>query len=290
MGDFVLAGSAQFDLMAGITQSLAGRVGQVELLPLSAAELGAAMLPDQLNDLLLKGGYPALYDRPLAADDWFPNYVASYLERDVRQLLAVRDLTLFQRFVRMCAARSGQLLNLAGLGVDCGISAVTARHWLSVLDASYITMRLPPYHRNFGKRLVKTPKLYFLDTGLMAWLLGIRDADTLSTHASRGALFETWVVAELVKRRFNSGRSDELFFWRDNLGHEIDIVHETPQGLQAIEIKSGSTFAGDWPQALRKWTALADQALVQPQIIYGGDGHYQREGCDVMGWREFSLE
>ena len=290
MGDFVLTGSAQFDLMAGITQSLAGRVGQVELLPLSAAELGAAMLPDQLNDLLLKGGYPALYDRPLAADDWFPNYVASYLERDVRQLLAVRDLTLFQRFVRMCAARSGQLLNLAGLGVDCGISAVTARHWLSVLDASYITMRLPPYHRNFGKRLVKTPKLYFLDTGLMAWLLGIRDADTLSTHASRGALFETWVVAELVKRRFNSGRSDELFFWRDNLGHEIDIVHETPQGLQAIEIKSGSTFAGDWPQALRKWTALADQALVQPQIIYGGDGHYQREGCDVMGWREFSLE
>jgi len=290
MGDFVLTGSAQFDLMAGITQSLAGRVGQVELLPLSAAELGAAMLPDQLNDLLLKGGYPALYDRPLAADDWFPNYVASYLERDVRQLLAVRDLTLFQRFVRMCAARSGQLLNLAGLGVDCGISAVTARHWLSVLDASYITMRLPPYHRNFGKRLVKTPKLYFLDTGLMAWLLGIRDADTLSTHASRGALFETWVVAELVKRRFNSGRSAELFFWRDNLGHEIDIVHETPQGLQAIEIKSGSTFAGDWPQALRKWTALADQALVQPQIIYGGDGHYQREGCDVMGWREFSLE
>jgi len=289
MGDFVLTGSAKFDLMAGITQSLVGRVGQVELLPLSAAELGAAMLPDQLNGLLLKGGYPALYDRPLAADDWFPNYVASYLERDVRQLLAVRDLTLFQRFVRMCAARSGQLLNLAGLGADCGISAVTARHWLSVLDASYITMRLPPYHRNFGKRLVKTPKLYFLDPGLMAWLLGIRDADTLSTHASRGALFETWVVAELVKRRFNSGGSAELFFWRDNLGHEIDIVHETPQGLQAIEIKSGSTFAGDWPQALRKWTALADQALVQPQIIYGGDGHYQREGCDVMGWREFSL-
>jgi len=289
VGDFVLTGSAQFDLMAGITQSLAGRVGRVALLPLSAAELGAAMLPDQLNDLLLKGGYPALYDCPPAVDDWLPNYVASYLERDVRQLLAVRDLTLFQRFLRMCAARSGQLLNLAGLGADCGISAVTARHWLSVLDASDITMRLPPYHRNFGKRLVKTPKLYFLDPGLMAWLLGIRDADTLSTHASRGALFETWVVAERVKRRFNSGGSAELFFWRDNLGHEIDIVHETPQGLQAIEIKSGSTFAGDWPQALRKWTALADQALVQPQIIYGGDGHYQREGCDVMGWREFSL-
>lgn len=123
----------------------------------------------------------------------------------------------------------------------------------------------------------------------MAWLLGIRDADTLSTHASRGALFETWVVAELVKQRFNSGHGAELFFWRDNVGHEIDVLFETPKGLQAIEIKSGSTFASDWPQALRKWTALADQPVVQPQIIHGGDGHYQREGCDVAGWREFAL-
>ena len=289
MGDFILTGTAQFDLMAGITQSLAGRVGRVELLPLSGAELGPSLLPEHLHDLLVKGGYPALYDRPLSADDWFPNYVASYLERDVRQLLAVRDLSQFQRFVRMCAARSGQLLNLAGLGADCGISAVTARHWLSVLESSYIAMRLPPYHRNFGKRLVKTPKLYFLDTGLMAWLLGIRDADTLSTHAARGALFETWVVAELVKQRLNAGRGADLFFWRDNVGHEIDIVFETPKGLQAIEIKSGSTFASDWPQALRKWTELADQPVRQPLIVYGGDGRYTREGCDVTGWREFSL-
>ena len=289
MGDFILTGSAQFDLMAGITQSLAGRVGRVELLPLSAAELGSPLLPRHLHDLLLKGGYPALYDRPLAAADWFPNYVASYLERDVRQLLAVRDLSQFQRFVRMCAARSGQLLNLAGLGADCGISAVTARHWLSVLESSYIAIRLLPYHRNFGKRLVKTPKLYFLDTGLMAWLLGIRDADTLSTHAARGALFETWVVAELVKQRFNAGRGAELFFWRDNVGHEIDLLFETPTGLQAIEIKSGSTFASDWPQALRNWTVLADQPVLQPRIVYGGAGRYTREGCDVTGWREFSL-
>ena len=288
MGDFTLTGSAKFDLMAGITQSLAGRVGRVELPPLSAAELGVQLLPANLHDFLLKGGYTALYDRSLAADDWFPNYVASYLERDVRQLLAVRDLTQFQRFVRMCAARSGQMLNLAALGADCGTSAVTARQWLSVLESSYIAMRLPPHHRNFGKRLVKTPKLYFLDTGLTAWLLGIRHADTLSTHVARGALFETWVVAELVKQRFNAGRAAELFFWRDNVGHEIDILFETPKGLQAIEIKSGSTFASDWPQALRKWTVLAVQPVLQPWIVYGGEGHYAREGCDVTGWRELS--
>ena len=289
MGDFILTGSAQFDLMAGITQSLAGRVGRVELLPLSGVELGIAHLPDTLDTLLVKGGYPALYERPLAPNDWFPNYVATYLERDVRQLLAVHDLSQFHRFVRMCAARSGQLLNLAALGADCGISAVTAGKWISVLETSYLVMRLPPYHRNFGKRLVKTPKLYFLDVGLMAWLLGIRDTATMETHAARGALFETWVVSELVKQRFNAGQSGELFFWRDNVGHEVDVVLEMPQGLQAIEIKSGSTFAADWPQAARKWVGFAGTEALAPQIIYGGAGRYTRQDCEVAGWREFSL-
>lgn len=289
MGDFILTGSAQFDLMAGITQSLAGRVGRVELLPLSGAELGAERLPDALDALLLKGGYPALYDRTLASGDWFPNYVTTYLERDVRQLLAVRDLSQFHRFVRMCAARSGQLLNLAALGADCGISAVTASKWLSVLETSYLVLRLPPYHRNFGKRLVKTPKLYFLDVALMAWLLGIRDAAMIETHAARGALFETWVVSELVKERFNAGQSAELFFWRDNVGHEVDVVFETAHGLQAIEIKSGSTFASDWPQAARKWAGLADMPTLPPLIIYGGAGRYARQDCEVTGWREFAL-
>ena len=194
MGDFVLTGSQQFELVSGMTQSLAGRVGRVELLALSAGELAAAeRLPEQLDELLFQGAYPALYDRALSPLDWFANYVATYLERDVRQLIAVRDLTQFQRFVRMCAARSGQLLNLSALGADCGITAVTAREWLSVLEASYLVTRIPPYFENFGKRLVKTPKLYFLDVGLMCWLLGIRDAASIATHAMRGALFETWV-------------------------------------------------------------------------------------------------
>ena len=289
MGDFILTGSAQFDLMAGITQSLVGRVGRVELLPFSGAELGEQRLPASLNSLLLTGAYPALFDRQLKPGDWFPNYVATYLERDVRQLVAVHDLSQFHRFVRMCAARSGQLLNLSALGADCGVSAVTAGKWLSVLETSYLVMRLPPHHVNFGKRLVKTPKLYFLDVGLMAWLIGIRDAGMIETHAARGALFETWVVSELVKQHFNAGHKPEIFFWRDSLGAEIDVLLETPQGLQAIEIKSGSTFASDWPQAALKWASLAGSQALTPRIVYGGQGQHARQGCEVFGWREFAL-
>lgn len=291
MGDFVLTGSAQFDLMAGMSQSLAGRVGRVELLPLSCAEMGMAHSPATLDEMLLKGSYPALYDRPLAPADWFANYVVTYVERDVRQLIAVRDLGQFQRFLRMCAARSGQLLNLSALGADCGISATTARDWVSVLETSYLVTRLLPHHRNFGKRLVKTPKLYFLDVGLMAWLLGIRDVRSLETHASRGALFETWVVTELIKQRFNAGQSADLFFWRDSLGHEVDVVFDTPEGLQALEIKSGSTLASDWTDGPRQWQAFAERdrtPLRTPALVFGGSGRYERQGCEVRGWREFA--
>lgn len=290
MGEFILTGSAQFDLMAGLSQSLAGRVGRLELLPFTGAELGSA-LPSTLEAVLLQGGYPPLFDRPVARDDWFPNYVATYLERDVRQLLGVRDLVQFQRFVRLCAARSGQMLNLAALGNDAGVSAVTARDWLAVLEASYLVMRLAPYHVNFGKRLVKTPKLYFLDVGLLAWLLGIRDAATLATHAARGALFETWVVSEVLKWRFNAGRPAELYFWRDNTGHEIDLLLETPQGVQAIEIKSGATFASDWPAVPLRWQAWAAAAglpTCTPMVVHGGTGQVARQGVWAVGWRAFT--
>ena len=287
MGQFVLTGSAQFDLIAGMSQSLAGRVGRVELLPLSLGEMQGAGLPITLDRLLLNGGYPAIYQRDLAANDWFPNYVATYLERDVRQIIAVRDLSQFQRFVRMCAARSGQLLNLAALGADCGISAVNAREWLSVLEASYLVTRLPPYFQNFGKRLVKSPKLYFLDVGLMAWLLGIRDELSIATHAARGALFETWVVSELIKQRFNAGQPADLNFWRDSAGHEIDVVFETPAGLQAVEIKSGSTFAADWTDGLKKWQKFAgDTPTLKPILIYGGTDSHEREHCLLTGWQD----
>ncbi len=287
MGDFVLTGSAQFDLLAGITQTLAGRVGRVELLPLSAAELmTTGKAPNDLNSSLFQGGYPALYDRDIAPQDWFANYIATYLERDVRQLIAVRGLSQFQTFVKMCAARTGQLLNLASLGADCGITAVTAKQWLSVLEASYIVTLLKPHHRNFGKRLVKAPKLYFCDVGLAAWLLGIRDAATLDTHAARGALFETHVISELMKQRLNAGQALDLYFWRDHVGHEVDVLIDTEQGLQALEIKSGSTFASDWTDGLKKWQKFAGDESIQPSLVYGGAASYEREGVHVWGWKD----
>ena len=285
MGEFILTGSQQFGLLSKISQSLAGRVGLLQLLPFSLAELkDGGVLPATLDETMLRGCYPPLYDRPVAPSDWFPNYVSTYLERDVRQLLAVRDLSLFQRFLKMCAARSGQLLNLSALAADCGISHVTAREWLSVLEASYVVYLLRPHHQNFGKRLVKMPKLYFFDTGLVAYLLGIRDAETLSTHALRGALFETLVVSESLKRQFNAGQVAELYFWRDSAGHEVDLL--IPQGNQFIpvEIKSGATFSRDWTAVLHKLTGLFGDSALQPRIMYGGEGQYEREGCLVMGW------
>ncbi|MEW6704763.1 MAG: ATP-binding protein [Pseudomonadota bacterium] len=289
MGDIVLTGSQQFGLMNGITQSLAGRVGMVNLLPLSWAELRPlADAPKSLEQMLWQGGYPALYDRPVEPADWFAAYVATYIERDVRHLVAVRDLTQFQRFVSMCAARCGQLLNLASLATDCGITQPTARAWLSVLAASYVVVQLPPYHRNFGKRLVKTPKLYFLDSGLAAWLLGVRDAATLATHAMRGPLFETWAVSEFIKSRCNAGLSPALHFWRDHAGHEIDLVIEADNShLDAVELKSGLTYAQDWADALRKWRSFAGESAGRASVVYGGDRSYERQGISVRSWRDW---
>jgi len=286
MGDFVLTGSQQFGLMSKVSQSLAGRVGLVHLLPLSQSELADAGIASVgVDDALWRGAYPALYDRDLAPGDWFPNYVATYVERDVRQLLAVRELGLFQRFLKMCAARSGQLLNLSSLAADCGISHVTAREWLTVLEASYIVRMLPPYHRNFGKRLVKTPKLYFLDVGLAAWLLGIRDAGTIATHALRGALFETFVIGEFIKQRHNTGQPADLYFWRDNVGHEVDLLFEVGDKLQPVEIKSGMTFCADWLDAAERWKAFAGESALAPWIVHGGDRSFDMENCRVFSWR-----
>ncbi len=292
MGDYVLTGSAQFDLVAGITQSLAGRVGRVELLPLSVDELRAAsLLPDSLDRVLLTGGYPAIYERQLEVNDWFVNYVSTYIERDVRQLLGVRNLLQFQQFVRLSAARSGQLLNLASLASDAGISATTAREWISILEASYLVTRLPPYHGNFGKRLVKTPKLYFLDAGLMAWLLGIRDETHLGVHAARGALFETFVVSEWIKARLNVGRPPDLWFYRDSQGHEVDLITNTVDGLRAVEIKSGATVASDWAAPLQAFRERCRSApTVRPVVIYGGVAHRETAHYDLRPWSELAFK
>jgi len=289
MGEFILTGSQQFGLLSGISQSLAGRVGLINLLPLSIAEVqNDHRLPETLDHMLLNGGYPPIFDRELDPALWFPNYVATYLERDVRQMIEVRNLDQFQRFVKLCAARTGQILNLSSLANDCGISHVTAGHWLNVLEASYLVTRIAPYFRNFGKRLVKRPKLYFLDAGLAAWLMGIRDPKTLNTHAQRGALFETLIISEFIKACFNKAQPADLYFWRDNMGHEIDLIQEQAGHLQAIEIKSGATFVREWLKPVKKWQAITKEFTLAPQIIYGGADSYQRENTRIVSWKDLS--
>lgn len=289
MGEFVLTGSQQFGLLSNITQTLAGRVGLLQLLPFSWPELqqgGVAV--GSLDDLLWRGLYPPLYDRDLAPQQWFANYVMSYVERDVRQLIEVQNLSLFQRFLKMCAARCGQLLNMTALANDCGVTHKTVAAWLSVLEAGYVVFLLQPHHRNFGKRLVKTPKLYFHDTGLAAYLMGIVDAQHLSIHSARGALFENWVISELLKQRYNQGLPANLYFWRNNTGEEVDVVVERGERLLPIEIKSGQTFNADFLSGLSKWVRYAGDAALPAHLVYGGEASMTRSGVDVHAWRELA--
>jgi uncharacterized protein len=293
MGRFVLTGSQQFGLMDGISQSLAGRVGMLTLLGLSQRELSVALGPIAskavtLEERLWRGGYPALHvqHRQPEPAHWFVAYVMTYIERDVRQLLNISNLMTFQRFLSMCAARSGQLLNLNSLASDCGISQPTARQWLTVLQASHIVTLLAPYHRNFGKRLVKAPKLYFLDSGLLCHLLRIASPLELQTHAARGAVFETWAVAETLKHRFNRGLPSDLYFWRDNHGLEVDLVFEHAGQLHSVECKSGTTYVGDWLAPARRWRQAAGANAAQPVLLYGGESSHQRTDHTVLSWRD----
>lgn len=286
MGQYVLSGSQQFSLLAGITQSLAGRATLIELHPLRLKELADVnVLPASLDTYMWQGGYPAVYARGLDPQRYYANYVASYIERDVRSLSAVQDLGNFQRFMRLCAARTGQLLNLNGLANDCGISQPTANAWMNLLEASYIVKRIAPYHRNFGKRLVKAPKLYFLDTGLCAWLLGIPSAEALSTHYARGALFETWAVTEALKWRAARGLSDPVYFWRDNIGNEIDILLEEAHGFTLVEVKSGQTFQSEWLKNLHTVMRHIGEPA-RAAVLYGGDLSYERSDVSVVAWRD----
>jgi predicted AAA+ superfamily ATPase len=287
MGRHILTGSQNFSLMAHIAQSLAGRSALVQLLPLSIAELNAAgQLPPDTDSMLLRGGYPALYARALNPARWLADYTMSYLERDVRQITQVHDLAAFQRFLRLCAGRTGQLLNLANLAQEAGVAQSTARAWLSVLEASYIVQLLPPHHRNLGKRVVKAPKLYFVDAALAASLMGIQTAAQISVHPLRGALFETLIVGEFLKARFNSGYPSNLYFWRDNVGLEVDLLIDEPEGLRPVEIKSSATVTEDLFKGLHKWIAAAGTAARHPRLVCAGPDRYTRSGIEVRPWQE----
>lgn len=284
-GQFILTGSQHFGLVERISQSLAGRVGFLRLLPFSLDELASAgVVPATLDKLLWSGGYPPIYDQPVTPDRWYGAYVMSYVERDVRTLVNVRDLGVFQRFVGLCAGNLGHLLNASRLGADLGVTHDTVRSWLHILEASFVVYRLQPHHRSFRKRLVKTPKLYFHDTGLAARLLGIDSPRQLSTHAMRGALFENWVLTELLKGRSNRGREDNLYFWRSHAGHEIDILMDQGHQLLPVEAKSGSTIASDWFDSLRRWRDLAGGEAATPYLVYGGRQAQRRTDVKVLPW------
>jgi uncharacterized protein len=290
MGQYVLSGSQQFSLLSGVTQSLAGRASLIELPPLRLQEIAAGMgRPKSLYPTIWQGAYPAVLARGLDPVGYFADYVSSYLERDLRSLSAVHDLGSFQRFMRLCAARTGQLLNLNGLANDCGISQPTADKWINLLETSYVVKRVSPYFRNFGKRLVKAPKLYFCDTGLCCWLLGIQSPAQLETHYARGAIFETWVVGEALKWRAARGDRSPIYFWRDNIGNEVDVLLEQGGTITLVEVKSGQTYQDEWRKPLTTVARHMGEP-VRTALVYGGDLPQQRsDGTAVIPWHQLCL-
>jgi uncharacterized protein len=285
---FVLTGSQQFGLRSRITQSLAGRVANFTLLPFIYQEWFGrkGIKRPTLEHVLFSGLYPPVYDRQLEISAWYGNYVQDYIERDVRQIVNIHELRTFQLFLKMCAARCGQLLNLSGLAADCGISVNTAKGWISVLEASYIIFFLQPHFRNFGKRLIKAPKLYFYDTGLLSYLLSIQDKGAIHTHAMRGPIFESFVISEIKKHIFNTGIIDTLYFWRDRSGHEVDMVMDDGERLHAAEIKSGQTVMSDAFSGLRYFHEVAATSGGSLSLVYGGDTRQDRTDIRVIPWSE----
>jgi len=287
-GRWILSGSQNLSLLESVSQSLAGRTEIHHLLPLTYGEtVRFSRPPASLDETLQAGGYPRIFDRELDPATWLRSYVATYLERDVRAILNVGDLATFQRFVELCAGRTAQLLNYSSLAGDCGVSQPTVKAWLSVLEASFIVFRLPAYHANLRKRLVKMPKLYFHDTGLACWLLGILQSEQLHSHPLRGQIFETWVVAETVKHRTNQGRTGGLWFYRDKNGAEVDLVIDGTSDLTLVEAKSSSTASSSLFAGARRVRRHFDRLSrpIDVAVAYGGEEYQQRAEGRLIPWR-----
>lgn len=286
LGYFIITGSQQFLLNPQVKQSLAGRMAITTLLPLSIHELIRAKLaPATCDEMLLKGGYPRVYTHEVSASRWYNEYVRTYIERDVRNIASILDIGQFARFMRLCAGRVGQLLNITTLSNDCGIDTRTARHWLSLLEATYVIYLLQPHFKNFNKRLIKSPKIMFYDTGLACALLGITTADQLNQHYARGHIFESWVISEIYKKIYNTGSLAKLYFWRDHTGNEIDLIIETGAGLIPVEIKSGMTLNNDFFKNLHYWYDLSGADPASGYLVYGGNENQYRSLGRVLSWR-----
>lgn len=276
-GQFIITGSQQFEVLNNISQSLAGRTALLKLLPFSISEIKNIVDVSLTNKLIYTGFYPRIYDMNLDPHQAIGDYIVTYVERDIRQLISIKDLNLFEKFLKLCAGRIGQLLNFQGLANDVGVSHTTVKSWISILEASYIIFLLPPWYNNFSKRLVKSPKLYFYDVGLASYLLGIENEKQVFRDPLRGNLFENLVVAEVLKYRFNKGKKSNLYFYRDSTGLEIDLIYETGRNIYPIEIKSGATISEDFFKNLKKFIKF--DGLDIPYggaIFYGGNEIQER--------------
>ena len=287
-GRWILTGSQNLAMMDSVNQSLAGRTAVLRLLPMSFDEMTEfANAPQTLNEVLFTGGYPRILDQNIPASDWLASYVSTYIERDVRQLSKVGDLNTFQKFVALCAGRTGQLLNYSNLAADCGITQPTAKKWLSILEASYLVFLQPNWSGNHRKRLVKMPKLHFLDVGLACWLLGIRAPEHLEAHPLRGALFETWVATEVWKHRLHRGISGPLNFYRDKTGLEADILIQESEYTLLAEAKAGQTVASDSFKPLNRVAAtLEESSSLRKVLVYGGEELQERTDVLLLPWRQ----
>lgn len=281
-GRFILTGSQNLLLSEQISQSLAGRVALFTLLPFSLEEIESGL--HSLGEVIFQGGYPRVRAEGIAPGEWYPQYIKTYVERDVRQIKNVTDLLTFQRFLKICAGRTGQLVNWNDLAADCGISTKTVKAWLSILEASYILFLLPPFHSNFTKRVIKAPKLYFYDTGLVCALLGIERAQDLDHHFMRGPLFESLVISELMKKRFNQGKDARGYFWRDQSGREVDYLIENGAHIDAVEMKSGQTLSSQFFENLSYFDKLSNQKIAG-YLVYGGDNEQKRTAGRAISWR-----
>jgi len=287
MGRYILTGSQNFLLLEKITQSLAGRAGILHLLPFSEVELEAGGLGQHdLDTALFYGKYPPIFDRPVAPADFYLSYIETYIERDVRTMKNIGDLSLFRKFLLLCAGRTGQLLNTSALGNEVGVDQKTIRSWLSILEASFIIFLLRPYHRNWNKRVVKQPKLYFYDTGLLCSLLGLKETRDVSSHYMRGSIFEGMVITEYLKSQYNRGLRPAAYFWRDHSGHEVDLLLENGASLCALEIKSSSTLHTSFFDGLKWFARQTGLAASNCALVYGGDSRQSRTAGEVYPWRD----
>ena len=297
-GRFILTGSQNLLLMESVSQTLAGRTALLRLFPFSLPELLGRDLFDPAHptkstadaseadrwETLFRGFYPRIHDRNLSPREWLGDYFRTYVERDLGEILAVSDLRAFENFVRLAAGSTATELNLSRLASDVGVGQQTARRWLNVLEIGYLATTLPPHHANFRKRLRKRPRLHFLDTGLVCYLLDIPDAHTLARHPLRGAIFESFVVSELIKSFANRRREAPIFFWRDVSRHEIDALLDLGDRLVPVEVKSGETVPADAVRNLEWWTGLADNPTTGGLLVYGGNTRFRLKGFDVLPW------